>query len=161
VFLSTAPAADDEPEGVTKFKATVEAQGKVILKAAHPLGKFKQICCDGYARKCGKHELTYTVTWAGKEQKQAKEFATTLTLTFALDAAGKVADLEVAVAKDTSPAKPFRAAELAAGVFRAQVKNLVTAVIDDKDLLAKVDKMDADGLLAVWLQFVDRKPKKP
>ena len=46
------------------------------------------------------------------------------------------------------------------GVFRAQVKKRLEDVTDDEELLKKLKKMDADELLAVWLKYADRKPKK-
>lgn len=159
-WAGPARAADEEPEGVKKFKKTVEAEAKTILRVAHPLGKYKDIAFDGYKKTDQKHELTYTVNWTGKEKNEEKDFATTFTFTVRLDKDGEIDELEIAVPKDTCPSKAFKGANIAAGVFRAQVKNTVTAVIDDKELLAKIDKLDADGLLAVWLKYVGRKPKK-
>lgn len=160
VLSAPACAADEEPDSVKKFKKFVESEAKTILRVAHPLGKYKDIAFDSYKKSGEKHELAYTINWTGKEKKEEKDFATTFTFTVQFDKDDEIDELEIAVSKDTCPSKAFKGANIAAAVFRAQVKNTVTAVIDDKELLEKIDKMDADGLLAVWLKYVNRKPKK-
>jgi hypothetical protein len=157
---SAARPADEEPDAVKKFKQTVEAQAKTILKLSHPLGKYKDIDFDGYKKVGPKHELTYTINWTGKEKGEAKEFATTYTFTVGLDKNDAIDGVEIAVAKDTCPSKAFAGANFVVGVFRVQVKKKVSAVTDDKELLEKIDKMDADALLGAWLKYVDAKPRK-
>lgn len=159
-FAAPARAADDEPAAVKKFKKTVESQAKTVLRIAHPLGKYKDVAFDGHKEADGKHELTYTVNWTGKENKEEKDFATTFTFTVRFDKDDAVDELAVAVAKDTCPTKAFKGADVVAGVFRAQVKKRVADFTDDKAVIEKIDKMDGDGLLAVWIKYADRKPKK-
>lgn len=158
----TSQAADAEPEAVKKFKSTITANDKTILRAAHPLGKYKEATfdADGYKLVKAKHQLSYTVTWTGKEEKEKKDFDTTFQFLFTLTQDGAIDELEITVPKDTCPSKAFKAGNIAAGVFRAQVKKRLEEVTDDEELLKKLKKMDADELLAVWLKYADRKPKK-
>jgi len=152
--------ADDVPDSVKKIQTSISGQDKIILRAAHPLGKFKEATFEDYKTVKGKHELTYAITWNGKEDKKEKEFSTTFTFLFTLDKDGAIDELELAVIKDTCPSKAFKGADIAAGVFRAQVKKRLEDVSDDEELIKKLKTMDADGLLAVWIKYADKKPKK-
>jgi hypothetical protein len=152
-----ARGADEEPAPVTGFKRVIEAQAKVVLKAAHPLGRYDGLSFDAYCRTGQTHELTYTFRWTGKEDKKEKEFTTRFTFAFGLDPDGRVKGLEVRPGEDTSPSKPFRATNLATGPFRAQVKKLMSEFTDDEEVLKSVEKMKAEALLAQWLMYADRK----
>ena len=150
LFTGVAARAD-EPDGVKRFKKTVEAEAKTILRTAHPLGKYKDGRFDAYKKTDKGHELTYTIDWTGKDDK---DFATTLTFTFTLKN-DEIDDLTIT----TKDSGAFKGANVALVALRAQVKKKLKEVADDKELLEKVDKLDAADLLAVWLKYADRKAK--
>jgi hypothetical protein len=150
-LLTGVTARADEPEGVKRFKKTVETEAKTILRTAHPLGKYKDARFDAYKKTDKGHELTYTIDWTGKDDK---DFATTLTFAFTLKN-DEIDELTVT----TKDSGAFKGANVAIVALRAQLKKKLKEVSDDKELLEKLDKMDAADLLAVWLKFADRKAK--
>jgi hypothetical protein len=153
--------ADEEPNGVQKFKSTLEKHGKLILKIAHPLGKYNEVKFDSYQKVDQGHELTYTILWTGKENMKVTDFATMFAFQFKLTAADKLEALQITVLKDTSPTKAWKASNLALGPIRVPLKNSLQLVVDDQDLLKQVDgTTKAEGLLAIWLTHEDRKLKK-
>jgi len=160
VSVQSLVAAADVPDAVKKVQTTISGQAKTILRVAHPLGKFTECAFDDYRSANGKHELTYTITWNGKEEKQQKEFSTSFAFLFTFDQEGAIADMEISVPKDTCKSKAFQGADIAARIFRAQVKKRLQDVSDDEELLKKLKTMDADALLAVWIKYADKKPKK-
>jgi hypothetical protein len=150
-FAGPAAARDDEPEGAKRFKKTLEAKAKTVLRVAHPLAKYKDARFDSYKKTDKGHELTYTIDWTGKDDT---DFSTTLTFTFTLKN-DEIDELTIT----TKDATAFKGPNAVVAVFRTQVMKKLKEITDDKDLFEKVEKMDADNLLAVWLKYADRKAK--
>jgi hypothetical protein len=156
-----ARAADEEPAAVKKTKQLIDSESKTILRAAHPLGKFKEAGCDDVARKDKAYELTYTFHWLGKEGDKEKEFTTKLAFLVEYDKNDDIDKLAIDVKDDTSQVKPFSGADLSAGLLRVSVKKRLKELdVKDEELLKSLDKLDAKGLLEVWLKYKDRK-KEP
>lgn len=154
-------ARADEPEAVERTKRLIESEAKTILRAAHPLGKFTDADFSGYTDKSSVHEIVYTVNWKGKEKKEVMDFATKFAFLCTYDKDGDIGMIVVEVRADSCPSKAFRGANIVARVLRKQInKRLEDLGIEDEDLIKSLDKLDADGLLAVWLMYADRKKKK-
>lgn len=151
-------AFDDESEGVKKFKMTVAGQGRTILALAHPLGKYRGLAFDDYKKNGDLREMACTIGWIGTKQEN---FATTFAFNFKLGINDQVEALKIDVPKDTCPTKAWKGSNLVLGPFRIKVKNKIQQYVDDEDILKSVDRITrAEGLLELWLMYVDRVPKK-
>jgi hypothetical protein len=152
-----ARAADEEPAPVKKTKQLIDDESKTILRAAHPLGKLKEAKYDDVAHKDKAYELAYTFRWLGKEGDKEKEFTTKLAFLVEYDKNDDIDKLTIDVKDDTSPAKPFSGADLSAVVLRGLVKKRLKELeVKDEEVLKSLDKLDAKGLLEVWLKYKQR-----
>jgi hypothetical protein len=154
---ATARAADEELPAVVRTKKLIEDEAKLILRAAHPLGKFKDAACDGAAAKDKAYEITYTFRWLGKDGDKEKEYATKLAFLVAYDKDDNIDRLTIDVKEDTAPTAAFSGADLSAVVLRGLVKKRLKELgVKDDELLKSVDKLDAEGALEMWLKYKGR-----
>jgi hypothetical protein len=154
---ASARAADEDPPAVTRTKKLIDDEGKTILRAAHPLGKFKDAACDGTVKKDKGYEIPYTFRWLGKDGDKEKEYVTKLAFLVDYDKDDNIDRLTIEVKDDTAPAKAFSGADASAGLLRLLVKKRLKELqVKDEVVLKSVDKLDAKGALEMWLKYQGR-----